>query len=81
MNKIPWGIIAGVCAMAVFFTTIGVIGAFLVLNSVAGQTNNAATLFDTWYQTLLFVADLIFLLGFVASAAMYAIKARRGGEK
>ena len=76
MKKLPWGIFAGVCAMAVFFATVGVIAAFIVLNSIAGQTNTTATLFDEWYQTVLFIADIIFAMGLIGSVVMYVLKAK-----
>lgn len=71
MRKVPWGIIAGICAMVVFFATVGVIAAFIVLNSIAGQTNTTASMFDVWWQTALFIVDIIFAVGFIVSLAMY----------
>lgn len=85
MKKLPWGIIAGICAMIVFFTVTGTVAAFIVLNGIAAQTNETATLFDEWWQTALFVADIVFALGLVGSCTMYVlrIKAKKGekGEK
>lgn len=80
MRKVPWGIFAGICAMVVFFSTVGVIAAFIILNSIAGQTHTVATMFDEWWQTALFVVDIIFAIGFVVSLVMYirnAIAGRR----
>ena len=83
MRKIPWGILAGICAIVVFFATIGTVAAFIVLNSIAGQTNTTATMFDEWWQTLLFVADIVFVLGFAGSLTMYilgVVRTRREKE-
>ena len=77
MKKLPWGIIAGICAIVVFFATVGVIAAFIILNSIASQTNNSATLFDAWYQTLAFIVDIIAVLGLVGSVVMYILKERQ----
>lgn len=73
MKKIPWGLAAGICAIAVFYLTASVIVAFVILNSVAAQTNTAATLFDTWWQTLVFVLDIAAVLGLVGSLAMFVL--------
>lgn len=74
MKKLPWGIIAGICAIIVFFTITGTIAAFIVLNGIAAQTNESATLFDEWWQTALFVADIVFSLGLIGSCGMYVLK-------
>lgn len=76
MKKLPWGIIAGICAMIVFFATVGIIAAFIVLNGIASQTNTFATLFDEWWQTALFVADIVFGLGLLGSLAMYIVRTK-----
>lgn len=78
--KVPWGIIAGICAMAVFFTTVGVIAAFIVLNSIAGQTGSSTTLFGEWYQTVLFIADILFFAGLIASAVLWFVKRKKTEE-
>lgn len=81
MKRLPWGIFAGICAIVVFFTTVGTVAAFIVLNGVAAQTNEAATLFDEWWQTALFVADIVFAVGFVASLVMYILRIKSQKEE
>ena len=80
MRKAPWGIIAGICAMVVFFATVGVIAAFIVLNTIAGQTNTTASMFGEWWQTALFVVDILFAVGFVVSLVMYIMKTIKGRD-
>lgn len=46
IKKMPWGIIAGICAMSVFFLTAAMIILFFVLDGVAAQTNTTAGLFS-----------------------------------
>lgn len=75
MKKIPWGILAGVAAMVVFFATAAVVILFVVLNGVAGQTNGSTTIFGTWYQTLIFVIDIIGILAFSGALTMFILKA------
>lgn len=84
LKKIPWGIIAGFCGIIVFFSTAGVIAADLILSAIGGATQDAAGLFGTWYQVLLFTADVIFGVIFLASLAMFiwvkiAGKTKEGG--
>lgn len=69
-KKSPWGIVAGGSAIVVFYATVAIIVLFLVAKGVKGQTNEKATLFDEWYQTVLFVADIIAFLVMTASAAL-----------
>ncbi len=81
MKKIPWGILAGICAMVVFFTTVGMVAAFIVLNSIAAQTNSSAAFFGEWYQILLFIADIVFFLGLIATTVLWFMKRKKGMEE
>lgn len=71
MKKIPWGIAAGVLAMFVFWLTLAVVAAFMILNQIAMQTHVSTTIFGTWWQTLLFVADIVVAVGAVFCLFMY----------
>lgn len=75
MKKVPWGILSGVFAGLVFYLTVGVVAAYLVLNGIAGATSGSVTLFSNWWQTVLFIADVVFGLGFLASIVMFILKA------
>ncbi len=74
LKKIPWGIIAGVCVMIVFYATVAVVALYIVNSGVAAQTNQTTTIFGTWYQTLIFVVDLFAVLGFCGSLTMFVLK-------
>ncbi len=76
MQKIPWGVFAGICFIALFWLTAGVIAAYIITNAVAGATNSSVGLFDNWYQTLLFVFDAVFIILFVAFVVMYVLNRR-----
>ncbi len=84
MKKLPWGIIAGICAIIAFFAIAGTVAAFIILNSIAGQTHTEASLFGEWYQILLFAIDIIALLGLVGSVIMYVLRRKvnldKGGQ-
>lgn len=49
----------------IFYLTIGFIAAYIILNAIANQTHNQSSIFENWWQTLIFVLDIIciFLLG------------------
>lgn len=84
MKKLPWGLIAGLCGVIAFYTIIGTIAAYFILNAVAGATTEAASIFGTWYQTLLFVCDIVFGVAFLGSLAMWIYKlvdGPHGGEE
>ncbi len=64
----------GVCAMLVFFLTVGTIAVYMLLNGVAAQTNDTASFFGEWYQVLMFVFDIVFALGFAGSLTMFILR-------
>lgn len=74
MKKIPFGILAGVCAIIIFYTSAAFIGVFYVLNGVAQQTGETVSPFASWWQILIFVIDVIAVLGFGTSLFFYVKK-------
>ena len=83
LEKVPWGVIAWATGILVFYLTLGVWGAQFVFAQVNGQTGQIATIFDSWWQVLIFVADLIFGLAFLGSLGLYIYKklVLKGAEK
>lgn len=78
MKKLPWGIFAGALAMMISFVTVAIVG-FYVADCMLSELNETAhTIFDTWYQTLLFVVDLLCGLGFIGCIFMYFYLKRNG---
>lgn len=77
LKKIPWAIIAGAAAIAVFYATVAVVVLFVVYTGIEGQTNGTASLFGNWYQTLLFVADIIAVI-VMAGASVMAVLKKKG---
>ena len=69
-TKIRWGLLGGLCAIFVFYLTIGFIAAWLILNQIAAQTSHTASPFGTWWQVAVFVADIVFAIGVVGSYTM-----------
>ena len=75
-KNIPFGIISGSLGIVAFFSTIGLIVAYAINAGIAAQTNRAITIFSTWYQTLLFFAVLISVIGGIFALVMYVLKRR-----
>ncbi len=71
MKKLPWKLFAWICVEVAFFLTFGIVVAFLILNGIAGATSGGITLFTNWWQTLLFVADILFVGSAVACFVMH----------
>lgn len=83
MKKKPYYLFAWLLAEAVFFLTIAVVALYIVLNSIAGATSGSITLFTNWYQTLLFVLDVVCVLGigvFVFLSIMQKKKLKKGDK-
>ncbi len=81
MKKVPWGFLGGVCLILAFYLTVGIVVAFLILNAIAAQTSYSATLFDTGWQILMFVLDVISVIGIIGCFSMYAIREKGGKRK
>ena len=80
-KKIHWGVLAWVCAEIAFFLTLGIVAAFLVLDGIAGATSGGVTLFTNWWQTVLFVADVLTVAGLVFFAYKYFAGRKRLKEE
>ncbi len=74
MKKLPWGIFAGISGMLVFFLTFGFVAVYIVLSAIAAQTNSDFSPFQNWWQTLMFVFDIIFFLILAFSIFMYVVR-------
>jgi len=80
MKKIPWGIFAGISAMFVFFLTTGFILIYVVFGGIAKQTNSDFSMFQNWWQVLIFVFDLLFVFCMITSIVFY-IRRKRNPKK
>lgn len=71
MKKLPWGILSGALAMLSSFLLVAVIVIYVANVMTAELNKTVFTIFDTWYQTLLFVALLLCFAGMVFCLVMY----------
>lgn len=63
MKKKPYYLFAWILGEIAFFITVAVIAIYFLLNGIAGATSGSITLFTNWYQTLLFIADVLCFIG------------------
>ena len=78
--RVPFGILAGIFGIFSFYDTIGVVALYIINSKVSAQTSQTATLFDTWYQTSMFILDIVFVIIFLSSLFFY-IKSKIGKKK
>lgn len=84
LDRVPWGIVASATGILCFYLTVAVFGVNFIFAQVNGQTGQAATIFDTWWQTMIFVFDILFAVLFIGSLTLFILKKvgiKRGGTK
>jgi|LAHS01.1.fsa_nt_gb hypothetical protein len=69
-----WGILSGISGIVCFYSTAFVVVLFLIFSQITAQTTQKSTLFDSWYQTLLFVVSVASFLSFVGCFIMFLLK-------
>lgn len=84
MKKKPYYLFAWLLGEAAFFITIAVVALYIVLNAISGATSGSITLFTNWYQTLLFILDVLCFVGigvFVYLTIRENKKRKKEGDK
>ena len=79
-KKFPWGVFAWIFAEIAFFLTLGVVAAYVILNAIAGATSGGITLFTNWWQTLLFVADVLMVGACLFCIVKYTANKKKAKE-
>lgn len=74
MKKIPWMSLGFLSATYTFFLTIAIVVIYFVLQGIAGATSGSISIFQEWYQILLFILDVIFCALSILCFVMYFIK-------
>lgn len=62
LKELPFGIIFGISLIACFYLTVAFVALYIVLNGVEAQTGGSITIFEHWYQILIFIFDIIFFI-------------------
>ncbi len=81
-KRFSWGVLSAIGGIVFFYCAIAVAALFLINQSVRATTSQEATLFDTWYQTALFILAIAGLILFVVGLFFFIkgkkeIKAKR----
>ena len=59
---VPYGFLAGFCSIFALYLTVAVVAVYLVMDRIEAETQSRAGLFDTWWQTLLFILAVFFVV-------------------
>ena len=76
MRKVPWGILAGFCAILIFFATIGLIAGNILVSMIIKNTGVDDGVLGTWWIVLLIVVDVLAAIGFGVCMFFYIRKTR-----
>lgn len=80
-SKFPFGILAGLSGIFLFYDAVATFTLFIVMINVRAQTSATATLFDTWYQTLMFIFVILLSIIFIFSIIMYVLQRKKNKKK
>lgn len=80
MKKVPWGVLSALCAIFAFYASAIVIICYVIFSQIAATTGQTVTLFDSWWQTTLFIFDIFMLMGFIGFLVMFILK-KKGAKK
>ena len=75
--RLPYGIISGACAMAVFFATAGLVVSYIVFSGIAAQTSDTVSFLEYGWQVALLVADIICAVVMIASFVAFILKSKK----
>ena len=76
----PWGFFAGLCGIFAFYLTVAFGAVGLILGRIEAETPGQGNLFGTWWQILLFAADMLCVLG-MAVFIVLAIRGRTSARR
>ena len=76
MKKLPFGIICGSNGIVSFFSLIGIVISYVILSGIAAQTNKTITIFENWWQTLLFVVCVISTTFMIITFVLFILKSK-----
>ena len=71
INKLPWGVISGTCAMIWSFVTIGLVVVYVISAMMYAEVGGDDGLTRSWWIIPLFVLEGLTVVGFVVSTIFY----------
>ncbi len=54
--------IFGFLIIMIFYLTVGFVAAYIILSAIANQTHSTISIFENWWQLLIFILDIICVL-------------------
>lgn len=79
--SLPWGIFAGVSAMAWSFMTVGIVAVMVVSSMMIAEVGGDDGLSQSWWLYLMYVLDGLTILTFVASCVFCVVRKKRGNAR
>ena len=77
VNKLPWGVFAGIIAMLWSFITIAIVAVFVVSGMMYAAVDSDDGLRESWWLILLYIGEVITILGFGVSFFFYIRKEKQ----
>ena len=77
INKLPWGVFAGLSAMLWSFITIGIVAVFVVSSMMMKEVGQDDGLSQSWWLILLYIGEAITIIGFGVSLFFYTQKEKQ----
>ena len=77
IDKLPWGIFAGVSAMLWSFITIGLVAVFVVSSMMIAEVGGDDGLSQSWWLILLYVGEALTIITFGVSLFFHIRKERK----
>ena len=77
VNKLPWGVFAGIIAMLWSFITIAIIAVFVVSSMMIAEVGADDGLSQSWWLILLYIGEAVTIIGFGVSLFFYIQKEKQ----
>ena len=77
MDKLPWGIFAGSCAILWTFITVAIITVFVVSASMYAAVDSDDGLRESWWLIPLYVGEAVTVIGFAISFFFYVKREKK----
>jgi len=74
MKKIPWGIIAGVCAMIWSIALLAIIAVFVVSSLMYAESGGDDGLRDSWWIVPLVITNVVSAIGCAGGLILYRLR-------
>ncbi len=77
INKLPWGVFAGVIAMLWSFITIAIVAVLVISRTMIAQSGGDEGLGESWWLIPLYIGEVVTVIGFGVSLFFYIRKEKQ----